>query len=526
MRIIQSLWSKPSNKKTNINPFDRWRGGWLQPKYYLMSWALSCLQLRKYYDEIELITDKEGEELLIKKLHLPYTKVSVILDELNEYHEDLWAIGKVYSYKIQEKPFLHVDGDVFIWDRFDSAIEKARFVSQSLDINLDFYYPIMKEVEEKLTHLPSSIKADRLTSRIIKACNAGVFGGTDVSFIQHYAAQAFQFVDINQPHLNKINIGYFNCIYEQYLSYCLAKEMNIEFSFVLDYAKTDPFNVANFFGIPSKINYAHPTNNAKKDEWICRQISNRLKLDYPEWHQRIEELIITEQYFPSSIQEIVHFHRQVFGVSLKSNFKRAISLIESLDSKSCELFFANNSNTSLASFIALVQRIIKAASVEDKERISDCMKLEMAIDKMAHIHQNKPEMQVNEFLIYKSSQELFNRSDDYFMNQTFVFNKEAILVWTKFNWSENDHLVSTEGGFVVLLWPDSSKIVNELWLGKEIRILDQFKITQNISQALNFLMSKENAYLESEADKDAFRAYLTFKVKEFISSGVLISPNR
>lgn len=38
-----------------------------------MSWALSCLQLKQSYDKVELVTDSEGAELLINKLHLPYT---------------------------------------------------------------------------------------------------------------------------------------------------------------------------------------------------------------------------------------------------------------------------------------------------------------------------------------------------------------------------------------------------------------------------------------------------------------------
>ena len=43
----------------------------------MMSWVLSCLSLRNYYDDVELYTDKLGYELLIEKLRLPYTYVHV-----------------------------------------------------------------------------------------------------------------------------------------------------------------------------------------------------------------------------------------------------------------------------------------------------------------------------------------------------------------------------------------------------------------------------------------------------------------
>jgi len=76
------------------------RGGWSDKKYNYMSWAFSCLQFKKYYSEVELITDKLGKELLIDKLELPYTSVKVELDQLNSYHSDLWALGKIVKYNL------------------------------------------------------------------------------------------------------------------------------------------------------------------------------------------------------------------------------------------------------------------------------------------------------------------------------------------------------------------------------------------------------------------------------------------
>jgi len=79
MRIIQSYWSKPFNMcKTNENA----RGGWCNPTFFYMSWALSCITLRRFYRNVELYTDQVGADLLINKLELPYTKVHVVLDKI------------------------------------------------------------------------------------------------------------------------------------------------------------------------------------------------------------------------------------------------------------------------------------------------------------------------------------------------------------------------------------------------------------------------------------------------------------
>ena len=116
MKIVQSFWS--GNKDCLKEGY-----GWLNPIYHYASWILSCNQLRKYYDDVILITDRAGYDVLINKLHLPYTDVIVCLDELlSKYNSNLWALAKIKAYSILDEPFIHVDGDVFVWDRFDSRV--------------------------------------------------------------------------------------------------------------------------------------------------------------------------------------------------------------------------------------------------------------------------------------------------------------------------------------------------------------------------------------------------------------------
>lgn len=69
--------------------------GWCSARYHLMSWALSCLQLHQFYEDLELITDRKGKELLIDQLKLPYKKVRVELDDLDLVQiPGLWVMKK------------------------------------------------------------------------------------------------------------------------------------------------------------------------------------------------------------------------------------------------------------------------------------------------------------------------------------------------------------------------------------------------------------------------------------------------
>ena len=69
MRIIQSSWAcnQPDLLTTNA--------GWLAPEYNLMSWTLSCLQLKQYYSEVVLYCDSVSAKTLIDVLQLPYSDV-------------------------------------------------------------------------------------------------------------------------------------------------------------------------------------------------------------------------------------------------------------------------------------------------------------------------------------------------------------------------------------------------------------------------------------------------------------------
>ena len=104
MRAVQTLWTK--NDDLLKNGF-----GWIHPQYHLMSWALSSLTLREHYDDIVLYTDSKGYAVFHDQLRLPYKEIVVQYDDLN-CHRDLWAYPKLLTYSIQDKPFIHVDGDV------------------------------------------------------------------------------------------------------------------------------------------------------------------------------------------------------------------------------------------------------------------------------------------------------------------------------------------------------------------------------------------------------------------------------
>lgn len=291
MKIVQSYWSKPTLKKTNLNNTDRNAGGWLNRKTNYMSWALSCLQFRKFYDEVELVTDKAGYELLISKLGLPYTSVKVILDDLNHYHSDLWALGKIYTYSVQDKPFIHADGDVYIWSKLFTGVDAAPLYAQNIERFEDFYKPIYQLLVNNFEYMPA-VLLDFEKRSGSTAINAGVIGGYDIDFFKEYARGAFEFVDRNLTYLEKINIGKFNPIFEQSYFYALADHKGSHIECLFRDQKNNSFDgMADFTDVPGKSTFIHTMGGYKKLKNIEIQLRDRLQIDHPEYYYHINRLL-------------------------------------------------------------------------------------------------------------------------------------------------------------------------------------------------------------------------------------------
>lgn len=291
MKIVQSYWTKPSIKNNQFNDFDRSFGGWNEAKYNCFSWALSCLKFKEFYSNVELYTDKLGYDLLINKLELPYSKVHVVLDDLNHFHHDLWAIGKIYTYSMQNEPFLHADGDIFIYRRFENNLLDKELIAQNSENNFGNYFESYEEVINNFTFLPNYLNVFSRKEAKFSGINAGVLGGNNLVFFKEYADRVFEFINLNLELLNKINIGLFNNFYEQLLFKLMADESKIQISYVLKSVNDRFDKLVDFTGLPSNQWFIHPVGFYKKRAEVSEHLEYRLKLEFPNYYYRIIKLL-------------------------------------------------------------------------------------------------------------------------------------------------------------------------------------------------------------------------------------------
>jgi hypothetical protein len=297
--IYQSIWLKPfynDNKDyQTLNTSSRYLGGWRNEKLFYLSWAYSLCRLKKYYPNVCLVSDELGKELFINKLGLHYDDVQCNLDELNIKNSSLWALGKLKTYSNANVPFLHFDGDVFIWDKIKPFTRNNELIFQNYEYNEEYYRLSLIEILDNFSFIPSFLENIVKKNKNIISLNAGVIGTNDSDFLKEYTDLAFEFVDKNKAHLSNINIGRFNTVYEQLLCFEIAKKRRIKLTPLLKVSKTDNtanmLKLVNFIEVPTKIKYIHPLGFWKKKKEIGFHLVARFENEFPDEYNRINSLL-------------------------------------------------------------------------------------------------------------------------------------------------------------------------------------------------------------------------------------------
>jgi hypothetical protein len=164
---------------------------WQSDFHYLCSWILSSCLLKRYFKETHLYCDTKTKKVLIDELDLPFDYVNTELDSFT-FDSYLWALGKAFAYTKQEKPFIHIDQDVFLWQALPKNLLNKPLIAQfgekfSMYRKKDGYinYPI--EEIDKLLNWKPDIWKKAIKRPIQIACNCGIFGGNYYECINEYA---------------------------------------------------------------------------------------------------------------------------------------------------------------------------------------------------------------------------------------------------------------------------------------------------------------------------------------------------
>jgi hypothetical protein len=309
-RFVQTLYARSDDPTDLFRHFS----GWYGPEYHLMSWSLSCLCLREYYDNVHLYCNSPAARILIDELQLPYTEVHVTHDKpaFVMPHPDVWAFPKIHTYSLQESPFLHLDGDVFIFREFAPEFLRRPLVAQEPEESNGYYNEMQLQLMNSFDYLPGCVREAFFGGEPVHSLCAGILGGTNLEFFREYTSAAKEYVYRNLGNLHRVDVSKFNIFFEQHLCCTLAAKMQVPISFLIPKAAGDYLfdGLANFWEVPMKRTFLHLLGDFKRKVIYTSQLAQMLKRHYP------------EQYF------------KVIGLFRKKNQKLKVDYYYQVDDKS------------------------------------------------------------------------------------------------------------------------------------------------------------------------------------------------
>lgn len=291
MRAVWSFWSKPFQEGR--------RAVWSSDKHHLLGWILSTRTAMVHYRPTALYTDDAGARTLIDGAGLEFDEVHTTLNALADHDPGWWALGKMYAYRAQPAPFVHIDSDVFMWKRLRGDVESAPVIAQHPEgfvPGRSFYRPEAFEAAVDGVWdgwLPPEWQWYRRSGRPMRGESCGIVGGNSTDFLRHYAERAIGLIEHpgNQPAWDRLgDKESHNVLFEQYLlAACLEHHQHHADSPFHDVTIAYVFPSAGQAFNPraaEEAGYTHLLAGSKRNPKIAAALEARVAEDYPDLYER------------------------------------------------------------------------------------------------------------------------------------------------------------------------------------------------------------------------------------------------
>jgi hypothetical protein len=288
MRAVWSFWTRPFRAY--------YKTLWLSEKHHLLAWVLSVETARQHYSRTSLVTDDDGARVLVDHLGLRFSDVSTELRDLPDESHDWFNLGKLYAYRAQTEPFVHIDYDVFLWKPLPSRAVSSPLFAQNPEWlpALNFYRPAActEAVRAHEGWLPEEW-VSYLAADGDVAVNCGVLGGQDPAFVAYYADLAIRIIEHprNQAAWSalKANVADAILIEQFFLNACIEHHRNRPGSAYrhIQIAYLFPsFEDALDHQQAKTLGYTHLINGAKTNRVLMQRLERRVQQDHPEYYER------------------------------------------------------------------------------------------------------------------------------------------------------------------------------------------------------------------------------------------------
>lgn len=170
--------------------------------------SLKCLKDKNY--RVKLVTDQLGKKYLIDTFSMPYDEVTTELEDAN-ISPYLWGMAKMYAFSIQEKPFLYIDLDAFLFNDIDYSLKKGEIFFQNYEYNYYTAYDTYCRFNNYFKYDRNNVilEYEKEIERGLygNAYNTAVFGGNNLELIKLVTDNVLNYCRKNMASVDNKYIG-------------------------------------------------------------------------------------------------------------------------------------------------------------------------------------------------------------------------------------------------------------------------------------------------------------------------------
>jgi hypothetical protein len=274
-KVVYSHWSKPMGEGKGKYV------GFNTEQDMIFFAALSVSLSRKWFKEVELVTDTYGKELFVDKWKLPFTSVVVALDELEHIDKTHWAIGKLKACSIQTKPFMHQDMDVFWFKKPPGFVLNADAAFQNPEMHEvihSVYKPFILHARKHFKKPKPFISYDQ-----IRAVNCGIMAFNEASLpifkdLYEHALEYIEYYDSSGDDMPNRNWNLSSLVFEQVHIYWFLFNAGIDIVYL---SNDDDYQWVTE-DRAKELGYTHTISNSKRLPSTLKKVMKKLSLINPE----------------------------------------------------------------------------------------------------------------------------------------------------------------------------------------------------------------------------------------------------
>jgi hypothetical protein len=269
---------------------------WPSLSAQLMSWVVSLDTCRKFFAETALVTDSLGAKLLVDGLGLGFDSVSTELDALSDHAPQHWALGKLYAYRLQKEPFIHLDNDLYLWEDLPATLHTAPVLAAYPEYSgFGFQAYNLATMKAQIARgggwLPPELQSHRTDRKGLRSWNCCIVGGQRADFLSFYANQAIRLIEdpanADVMRRRRDNLDDMLVIEQHMLAACADHHAAV---------RDGPFSglrVASLFDGEDDARqnagsrgFTHLIGSLKRNEDVLQRLEHRVKRDYPAAYER------------------------------------------------------------------------------------------------------------------------------------------------------------------------------------------------------------------------------------------------